>query len=300
VLALAKVAADAGGRYISHLRSEDRTFWDALDELIAIGRTNRMPVQVSHVKLGMHDLWGQAEKLIATLDRARASGVQLTADIYPYTYWQSNLGVLYPKRNFADAAETEFVLAHVSMAEDIIINSSPAHPDYVGKTIADVARLRGQTNARTLMDLLAEPRGESIGVVAKGMSDADVERLIQWPFANVCSDGMSSGLHPRGFGSFAKVLGPFVRDRKLFSLEEAVRKMTSLAAANVGIRNRGRIAQGDFADLVLFDRTIVADRADFDHAQEQAVGIRTVWINGQVVFESGKPTGIHAGRPLRR
>ena len=300
VLALAKVAADAGGRYISHIRSEDRWFWDALDELIAIGRVHKMPVQVSHIKLGMHDLWGQAEKLIGVLDRARATGVQVTADIYPYTYWQSNLGVLYPKRNFADAAETEFVLAHVSLAEDIIFNSFRAHPEYVGKTLADVARMRAATPAKTLMDLLAEPGGDGVGIVAKGMSDADVERLLQWPFANVCSDGQSSGLHPRGFGSFAKVLGPYVRDRKLFRVEEAVRKMSSLAAANVGIQNRGRIAPGYFADLVLFDPAVVADRADFGNAQRQAVGIRTVWVNGQVVFQDGETAGVHSGRPLRR
>ena len=300
VLALAKVAGDAGGRYISHMRSEDRWFWDALDELIAIGRTNSMPVQVSHMKLGMHDLWGQAEKLIGVLDRARAAGVQLTADIYPYTYWQSNLGVLYPKRNFADAAETEFVLGHVSLAGDIIFNNFRAHPEYAGKTLADVAALRGTPPAKTLMDLLAEPGGAGAGIVAKGMADADVERLFQWPFANVCSDGQSTGLHPRGFGSFSRVLGPYVRDRKLFSLEEAVRKMSSLAAANVGLSNRGQIAPTYFADLVLFDAALVADRADFGQAQAQAVGIRTVWVNGQIVFQDGKTTGVHSGRPLRR
>jgi N-acyl-D-amino-acid deacylase len=300
VIALAKVAADAGGRYISHIRSEDRTFWDALDELIAIGRVNRMPVQVSHLKLGMHDLWGQADKAISVLDHARASGVQVTADVYPYTYWQSNLGVLYPKRNFTDPTETAFVLAHVSLPGDIIFNSFPAHSDYVGKTLADVARLRNATPEQTLMSLLAEPAGESAGIVAKGMSEADVQRLMQWPFANVCSDGQSFGLHPRGFGSFVKVLGPWVRDRKLFSLEEAVRKMSSLAAANVGIRDRGRIAPNYFADLVLFNVATVADRADFGNAQAQAVGIATVWVNGQIVFENRKPTGVHSGRPLRR
>jgi N-acyl-D-amino-acid deacylase len=300
VLALAKVAADAGGRYMSHIRSEDRWFWDALDELIAIGRVNKMPVQVSHLKLGMHDLWGQAEKAITVLDRARASGVQVTADVYPYTYWQSNLGVLYPKRNFSDPTETSFVLAHVSLAEDIIFNSYAKHPDYVGKSLADVARLRQVTPEQALMALLAEPGGESAGIVARGMADADVERLMQWPFANVCSDGQSFGLHPRGFGSFAKVLGPWVRDRKLFSVEEAVRKMSSLAAANGGIRDRGRIAPGYFADLVSFNLASVADRADFGHAQAQAVGISTVWVNGQVVFQDGKPTGAHSGRPLRR
>jgi len=300
VLTLAKVAGDAGGRYMSHLRSEDRFFWDALDEIIAIGRVNRMPVQVSHLKLGMHDLWGQADKAIATLDRARAAGVQITADVYPYTYWQSNLGVLYPKRNFSDAAETAFVLGHVSLPDDIIFNSFRAHPDYVGKTLADVARMRSATPEQTLMALLAEPGGESTGIVAKGMADADVERLMQWPFANVCSDGQSFGLHPRGFGSFAKVLGPWVRDKKLFSLEEAVRKMTSLAAADVGLRRRGRIAPNFYADLVLFDPATVADRADFGNAQAQAVGVQTVWVNGDVVFQDGKTTGAHPGRPLRR
>lgn len=300
VLALAKVAADAGGRYISHIRSEDRDFWQALDELIAIGRTHHMPVQVSHIKLGMRDLWGQAETLVGVLDRARASGVQITTDIYPYTYWQSNLGVLYPKRNFADAAEADFVLAHVAGADDIIFNSFRAHPEYAGKTLADVAALRGTAHAKTLMDLLAEPGGSSAGIVARGMAEADVERLLQWPFANVCSDGQSTGLHPRGFGSFPKVLGRYVRDRKLFTIEEAVRKMSSLAAANVGLKNRGRIAPGYFADLVLFDPATVEDRADFGKAQAQAVGIQTVWVNGEIVFRDGKTTGAYSGRPLRR
>jgi len=300
VLALAKVAADAGGRYISHIRSEDRWFWDAIDEVITIGRVNRMPVQVSHIKLGMRDLWGQADKLIGVLERARASGVQITADIYPYTYWTSNLGVLYPKRNYADETETDFVLAHVAAADEIIFNRSTAHPDYVGKTLAQIADARNATRAKTLMGLLAEPGGENIGIVAKGMADADVERLIQWPFTNVCSDGQSTGLHPRGFGSFSRVLGPYVRDRKLFPLEEAVRKMTTLSAANVGIADRGRIAPNAFADLVLFDPAVVADRADFGHAQSVAVGVRTVWVNGQVVFQDGKTTGAYPGRPLRR
>ena len=300
VLALAKIAGDAGGRYISHMRSEDRDFWEALDELIEIGRVNQMPVQVSHAKLAMRSLWGQADKLVAGLDAARASGVQLTADIYPYTYWQSNLGVLYPKRNFDDAAETAFVLEHVAGAEDIIFSSFPGHPDYAGKTLADIAGLRGTSHAQTLLDLLAVPDGPDAGIVARGMADADVERLMQWPFANVCSDGTSSGLHPRGFGSFPKVLGPYVRDKKLFTLEEAVRKMTSLAADNVGIVDRGRIAPGQFADLVLFDAATVADKADFGNAQAQAVGIHTVWVNGQIVFSESKPTGTFSGRVLRR
>ena len=300
VLALAKVAADFGGRYISHIRSEDRDFWDALDEIVAIGRAHRMPVQVSHLKLAMRDLWGQSEKLIGVLDRARASGVQLTADIYPYMHWQSNLGVLYPKRNFSDEAETRFVLEHVASAEDILFNSFPGQPEYRGKTLAQIAAMRGTNHVRTLLDLLAMPDGPDAGIIARGMADADVERLLQWPFANVCSDGTSSGLHPRGFGSFPKVLGRYVRERRLFPLEEAVRKMTSLAASNVGLDRRGAIASGYFADLVLFDPSTVTDRADFGNAQAQAAGIHTVWVNGQIVFRDGKTTGVNAGRPLRR
>lgn len=300
VLALAKVAADEGGRYISHIRSEDRDFWDALEELIAIGRAHDMPVQVSHLKLAMRSLWGQAGKLIGVLDRARASGVQLTADIYPYMHWQSNLGVLYPKRNFADAAETAFVLEHVASAGDILFNSFPGRPEYTGRTLAQIAAMRGTSPAKTLLDLLAEPGGPGASIVARGMDDRDVERLLQWPFANVCSDGLSTGLHPRGFGSFVRVLGPYVRDRRLFTLQEAVRKMTSLAAANVGLKRRGMIAPGYFADLMLFDPAVVADRADFGRAQQQAVGIHTVWVNGQIVFRGGRPTGAYAGRPLRR
>jgi N-acyl-D-amino-acid deacylase len=300
VLALAKVAGDAGGRYISHLRSEDRYFWAAVDEIIRIGRENRMPVQISHLKLDMRDLWGQSDSLIRVLDRARASGVRLTADVYPYTYWQSNLGVLYPKRNFSDSAETRFVLEHVSAAGEIIFNNFRAHPDYVGKTLAQVAALRGTSNVRTLMDLLAEPGGPGSGIVAKGMDDADVERLMQWPFAGVCSDGQSTGLHPRGFGSFSKVLGPYVRQRRLFPVEEAVRKMSGLAAANMGFTNRGLIAPSYFADLVLFDPAVVADRATFEVPQEPAVGIRTVWVNGTIVFDDGAPTGRRTGRALRR
>ena len=141
-------------------------------------------------------------------------------------------------------------------------------------------------------------------IVARGMADEDVERLIRWPFANVCSDGQSTGLHPRGFGSFPKVAGPYVRDKRLFSLEEAVRKMTWLAAENVGLTGRGSILSGQAADLVLFDPAHVADRADFGRAQAPAVGIRTVWVNGEVVYDGGvagaAPTGVHSGRPLKR
>ena len=150
------------------------------------------------------------------------------------------------------------------------------------------------------MDLLAEPGGSGAGVVAKGMDDSDVATLMRWPFANICSDGQSTGLHPRGFGSFSKVLGPYVRDRRLFTTEEAVRKMTSLAAKNVGLVRRGAIQPGYFADLVLFDPATVTDHASFEAPQAQASGFQTVWVNGEVVFDAGKTTGRYPGTALRR
>ncbi len=301
VSALAQAAAVMGGRYISHIRSEDREVWSAIDEIIAIGRVTRMPVQVSHVKLAMSDLWGQADRLIRVLDTARSSGVQITADIYPYTYWQSNLGVFYPSRNFTDRVETEFILSHLTPADDIIFEKgSPSHPEYARKTLAQIAQMRMTSHVQTMMDLLAEEGGPDTDVVAKGMSDADVETLIRWPFANVCSDGLSTGVHPRGFGSFAKVVGPYVRDKRLFPLEEAVRKMSSLTASNLGIINRGLIRPGYFADVVLFDRETISDRSTFESPQAQAVGVRTVWVNGQIVFDKNSTTARYPGRPLRR
>lgn len=300
VLALAKVAADAGTRYVSHIRSEDRDFWQALDEVVTIGRTHRMPVQVSHIKLGMLDLWGQADRALAVLERARAAGVDITADIYPYTYWQANLGVFFPKRNFADRTEATFVLEHVTRPDGIIVNSMRTHPEYSGKTLAEIAVLRKVSPVDALLALLAEPGGPEAGIIARGMDDRDVAALMTWGFTNICSDGQSTGLHPRGFGSFPKVLSRYVRDEKLFSLEEGVRRMTSLAAANVGLTGRGTLAVGQAADLVLFDPATVRDRADFGHAQDQAIGIDRVWVNGANVFAQGAPLRVYSGVGLPR
>ena len=302
VLELAKVAGAMGGRYISHMRSEDRDFWQALDELIAIGRVARMPVQVSHMKLAMRALWGQADSLVRVLDRARAEGIDVTADIYPYTMWQSTLTVLYPKRNFADRAETDFILREVASPDDLLIGRYEPEPSYAGKTVRQIAALRGSDPATTLMALIAEAErtGKGESVVATGMDERDVVRLLRWPHTNVSSDGGLDGAHPRGFGSFTRVLGRYVRDERVLPLEDAIRRMTGLAAAHVGIVDRGTIAPGLQADLVLFDQATVADRATITEPHAPSVGIRTVWVNGEVVYEDGRTTGRHPGRVIRR
>ena len=301
VLALAKVAAAGGGRYISHIRSEDRDFWPALHELLDIGRDAKVPVQVSHMKLAMRSLWGQGDRLVATLDSARRVGIDVTADIYPYTMWQSTLTVLYPKRNFSDRTETNFILKEVAAPEDLVIGDFELNSSYEGKHVGEIAALRGSDPATTLMALIAESRAADAGesVVARGMDERDIERLYRWPHASVSSDGALRGAHPRGFGSFPRVLGHYVRDRKVLTLEEAVRRMTSLPAKSLGV-DRGTITVGAPADLVLFDPATVADRATIKEPHTPSVGIRTVWVAGQVVYENGRTTGATPGRVLRR
>ena len=243
VLELAKVAGAAGGRYISHMRSEDREFWAALDELIAIGRVAHMPVQVSHMKLAMRGLWGQGNQLVAKLDAARREGIVVTADVYPWTMWQSTLTVLYPNRNFTDRTETDFILKEIASPDDLVLGTFTPNPSYAGKTVRQIAALRGADPATTLMALIAESRGpdQSESVVGTGMDEHDIATLLRWPFTNICSDGELDGPHPRGFGSFTRILGHYVREQHVLTLEEAVRKMTSLSAANAGITDRGTI-----------------------------------------------------------
>jgi N-acyl-D-amino-acid deacylase len=307
MIELAKVASRAGGRYISHLRSEDRYFWDAIDEILTIGREARIPVQISHIKLAMRDLWGQAEKLIATLDQARDAGVEVSADIYPYLYWQSTLTVLFPRRDFDNRVEAERVLAEIAPAEGLLLGRFTPDPSYVGKTVAEIAAIRKTDPARTLMDLIAEAEArrregdqDVESVIGTSMIEADVERLMAWPHTNFCTDGQFRGRHPRGFGSYPRVLGRYIRERKAMGLEEGIRKMTSLAAEHVGLTARGAIVPGNFADLVLFDPETVIDRATTEDPQAVSAGIERVWVNGEMVYENGAATGKRPGRVLRR
>lgn len=301
VLTLAKAIAPLGGRYISHIRSEDRDFWQALEELLLIGRDAKIPVQVSHMKLAMRALWGHGDRLIATLDSARNAGIDVTADVYPWTMWQSTLTVLYPKRNFDDRAETDFILSQVAAPEDLVLSAFELNPSYVGKDLGEIAKMRNSDPATTLMALIAESnaRNADEGVIARGMDDRDIERLYKWPFTSVSSDGELNGRHPRGYGSFTRVLGRYVRDYKVLSLEDAVRRMTSLPAASLGIE-RGRIEAGAVADLALFDEKTVSDRATMQTPRAVSVGIKAVWVGGQLVYVDGKTTGARPGVVLRR
>lgn len=302
LVSLAQTLSAEGGRYISHIRSEDRAFWPAVEEIIALGRDADLPVQITHLKLAMRGLWGGADSLIGVLDAARASGVDITADLYPYTYWQSSLTVLFPARNFEDRREAELVLGEIAAPEGLRLGRYEANPEYAGRTVAEIARLRGTAPAVALMDLIRDARAADAeeSVIGTSMDEGDVERLLAWPFVAISTDGELDGAHPRGFGAFARVLGHYVRDREVLNLEEAIRRMTSLAARNAGIENRGVLREGAYADLVLFRPELVADRATLDQPHVNATGIGVVWVNGEMVYDAERATGKHPGRPLRR
>ena len=302
VLTLAKEAARAGGRYISHIRSEDQFIWDALNEIVEIGRATGMPVQVSHMKLAMTDWWGQADRYLAVMDRARAEGVDITGDVYPYEHWQSTLTVMFPKRDFTNRQSAEFALRHLAPAEGLLLSTFSPDPTLVGKTVAQIATVRGTDPATVLMQLIAEsqiPNAQEM-VIGTSMRADYVAKLVAWPHSNICSDGMLSDLHPRGSGSFPRVLRQYVREQHLLTIEQAVYRMTGAAAAHMGISDRGVIRPGAHADLVLFDPAIVSDRATIETPSAQSVGISSVWVNGEIVFAKGQSTGARPGRAIRR
>ncbi len=304
VVELARVAAGYGGRYVSHMRSEDRNLWQSVEEIITIGERAAIPVHISHMKLAMLSLWGQAGRLIERLDTARAEGVEITGDLYPYTYWQSSLTVLFPERDFENRESAAFVLSEVTPAEGLLMAEYGPDSTCVGKTVAEIAEMRGTDPVTTLIDLIMDSRrggrGGAESVIGTSMSEEDVRELMAWPYAGIGTDGSLGGGHPRSFGAFPRVLGRYVREHGALSLEEAVRKMTSLSAANAGLASRGMIRPGYFADLVLFDPATVLDLATTDDPELLSNGIEWVCVNGTLVFHSGVSLGEYPGQVLRR
>lgn len=304
VLQLARAAANRGGRYISHIRSEDITLDSAIEEILTIGRVTRMPVQISHLKIGLKDKWGSSGSILQRLEIARREGIDVTADVYPYDFWNSTLRVLFPKRDYENAESAEFATRQLfDPTKSVLVRYAPA-PSYVGKTFSEVSRLRQKSESMTLMELIAEAsrfKKENPqypysveAIAAKAMWEEDVHRFIGWSQANICSDGRSGG-HPRGFGAFTKVLRVYVRERKQLKLEEAIYKMTAQGAQHVGIKKRGLVRPGYYADLVLFDPNTVSDHSDLTDPTAISSGIERVWVNGRLTYKTGVTTGERPG-----
>lgn len=307
VIQLAQAVADSGGRYISHIRSEDMMLDDALDEIIQIGRITKMPVQIAHLKIALRDRWGESTQVLAQLEKARAEGINITADCYPYEHWMSTIRVLFPKRDYTNPASAELAVAKLFDPAQSVLVRFAANPAYAGKTVSEVADMRHEKPAQTLMGLVAEaaafseknPDASGVeGIMAKSMDDVDVKNFLAWPYTNICSDGANEG-HPRGYGAFTRVLGRYVRDQKLMPLETAIQKMTSLSAEHLGLKERGLIAPGYYADLVLLNPDTVQDNA-WVGTKALSSGIEAVWVAGQLVYRDQKSTGVYPGVLIRR
>ena len=307
VIELSKVAARYGGRYMSHLRDEDDRMAEAVQELIQVGKDAVLPVHIAHIKLADREFWGTADTVLATLNNARNDGIQLTADIYPYQRWASNLAILFPTRDFTDRAAAEFTFAHTAIPADIILSDFAPNPEFNGLSIADIAKITEQDPESALLELtqaaddyLRETGRPGASIIAKGMDESDVASLMQWEFSNICSDGSHGGGHPRGYGAFPRVLGRFVRELGVLSLPEAIHKMTGLPATTLGINDRGLIRAGYYADLVLFDAETIADKATMRDSTAPSVGIEKVWVNGVLAFDKGAPTMLFPGHIVAR
>ncbi len=307
VVQLAQLTADVGGRYISHIRSEDRWFDDALEEIIQIGRATGMPVQISHLKLAMASQWGRAPWVIERLNAARQEGIDLTADIYPYTYWQSHMMVLLPERDPLDLDAIDFVMAELAPPDGIIFTHFPAKPDYVGMTLTEVAAAREQRPAEAFsalaqMSIAHEDATGEMGdmMIGTSMRDDDIAAFIAWPHTNICTDGSLRDRHPRGAGSFPRVLARYVREQGVLSLESAIHHMTGLSAQHMGFVERGVIAPGMMADLVLFNPNTVRDRATTSEPFASSKGIHSVWVAGERVLHEGEVSKTFPGRVIRR
>jgi N-acyl-D-amino-acid deacylase len=297
VIALAQVAGSHGGIYISHIRDEADKTLEALAEAIEIGRQGHLPVQISHIKLGTVAVWGKANEAVALIRKAQRRGQDVSADCYPYDAWSSTIRVLIPSGRHDDPVAVKRGIDDVGGAGNITIVSCRAHPDYEFQTLAAIAVKEKLSPVEIYMKVV---RDGGAGIVCRAMKESDIRTFYQQPWVMVSSDGGIGSRHPRGAGTYPRVLGRFVRELHWLTLSEAIRKMTSLPAARLKLRDRGLIRAGYKADFVLFDPRTVIDRATFAQPQLIADGFKWVFVNGVPVWRDGESTGNRPGVALRR
>ena len=296
VITLAQAAGAYGGIYISHIRDEADKAFEAFAEAIRIGREARTPVQISHIKLGTVAVWGRSGEVVDLINKARARGQDVTADCYPYDAWSSTIRVLIPSGRHDDPVDVARGLADVGGPANITIVSCRAHPDYEFKTMEQISKREGVTPVELYMKIV---RDGGAGVVCHSMKDDDIRTFYQQPWVMVSSDGGIGSRHPRGAGSYPRVLGRYVRELHWLTLPEAIRKMTSFPARRFKLNDRGLIRRGYKADVVVFDPKQIIDRATFPEPQLTADGVKFVFVNGAEVWADGRATGNRSGKALR-
>jgi N-acyl-D-amino-acid deacylase len=334
LVALAQVAADYGGLYISHIRNEGSRLLEAMDELLDVSRTTGIAAEIYHLKVSGRSNWHKLDEAIAKIQAAQAEGLRITADMYTYAASSTGLGATMPPwvhegghRAWVERLKDPAIRARVRQemiaptedwdstylsagsAEKILLVGfrSDVLKPLAGKTLAEVARMRAKTAEETAMDLVVEDDSD-VGAVYFTMSEENIRRQIALPWVSFGSDGSSrategvflkSNTHPRAYGNFARLLGKYVREEQVLSLEEAVRRLTSLPAANLKLRRRGALRQGNLADVVVFDPATIQDHATFDDPQQYATGMVHVFVNGTQVLSDGEHTGAKPGRVVR-
>jgi N-acyl-D-amino-acid deacylase len=300
MVAVATAAAKHGGFYMTHIRDEADRALAALQEVVAIGQRAHIPVEHSHIKLGTVKVWGKAADYVRIIEQARRAGVDYLADCYPYDAWYSTIKVLVPDKQYESPESVKEALAAVGGAGNVTIANFAPNTSYEQQTIEQLARSESIDPIDMFIRIIREGNAANSDamVIAKSMTDADIELFYKQPWVMVASDGGIDSQHPRGAGTFPRVLGRFVREKHWLTLPEAVRKMTSLPAQRLGLRDRGTLREGTFADLVLFDPETIVDRATFAKPMELPVGIKAVFVNGSKVWDLDHPTGERPGRVL--
>jgi N-acyl-D-amino-acid deacylase len=300
VVALAGAAAQHGGFYMTHIRDEADKAFEALQEEISIGERAHIPVEHSHIKLGTIGVWGKASAYIRVIEAARRRGVDFLADCYPYDAWHSNLKVLVPDKQYENPKSVEKALADVGGASHVTIVEFKPNSSYEGRTIEELARDRHISPVEMFIRLIREgdAANTEAGIIGQSMIESDIKMFYQRPWVMVASDGGIGSRHPRGAGTFPRVLGLYVREKHWLTLPEAIRKMTSLPAQRLRWKDRGVLRQGAFADLVLFNPDTVIDLSTFARPFDLPEGIEKVFVNGRLVWDSGKATGARPGKVL--
>lgn len=333
LIELCKVAAEYDGLYISHLRSEGNRLLEALDELLHIARSAGLPAEIYHLKAAGQSNWHKLDEVIAKIEAARAQGLRITADMYNYTAGATGLDAAMPPwvqeggyhawaQRLRDPALRRRVLAEMTTPSDewenLMLHAGPENVLLVGfkadslkyltgQSLAAVAQRRGKAPAETAIDLVIQD-GSRVEAVYFLMSEENLKKQMRLPWMSFCSDAASqapegnflkSSVHPRAYGNFARLLGKYVRQEGVITLPEAIRRLTALPAANLGLPRRGLLARGNFADVVIFDPATIQDHATYAQPQQYATGVVHVFVNGTQVLRDGEHTGARPGRVVR-
>jgi len=333
LIELCKVAAKYKGKYISHMRSEGNQLLEAFDELLRISREAGIPAEVYHIKAAGEKNWGKIDKLLSQIEAAQKEGLNVRANMYTYTAAGTGLDACLPPwteeggypalfKRLRDPATREKIAAEVKIDSDkwenlyigagspdnilLVAFKSEKLKPLTGKTLATVAKMRGKDPITTIMDLIAEDESR-IGTIYLVMSEENVKKEIAKPWISFCSDEASqapegvflkSNPHPRAYGSFVRVLGKYVRDEKVITLSEAIRRLSAFPATNLGLDHRGMLKEGMFADVVAFDPATITDHATFEKPHQYGTGVKHVFVNGVQVIKDGEHTGAKPGRAL--